>query len=79
MTTVATIDKLRKQKRCKPIVQLSITGQFLNLYYSISEAHRQTGVSRTAICNALAKSSGLQLSGGYIWKYSKDFIPDELP
>jgi hypothetical protein len=67
--TTNKIEKLRRQKRCKPIVQMTITGIMLNEFYSISEASRKTGISRTAICNALAKNSGLQMSGGYLWKY----------
>lgn len=67
--------KLRRQSKCRPVVQLSITGAFINQYYSISEAHRQTGISRSAISNILAKRSGLQISGGFIWKYLDDYRP----
>jgi len=71
-TIMTTLEKQRRQSKCRPIVQMLVTGEVINQYYSISEAHRQTGVSRTAISNALAKNGGLQLSGGYLWKYSDD-------
>ena len=65
--------KMRFQKTNRKVVQLSITGRLIHVYYSVSEAARVTTISRTAITNALKKTSGLQYSGGYIWKYIEDY------
>ena len=65
-------NKLRKQPNCRPVVQMTITGRIIRSYYSVSEAARMSGISRTALTNALMKKSGLQYSGGYVWKYLSD-------
>lgn len=65
--------KMRFQKTNRQVVQLYITGRVCAMFYSVSEAARVTKISRTAITNALRKESGLQVSGGYVWKYADDY------
>jgi hypothetical protein len=67
-------EKLKNQSKIQPIVQLTITGIFLNEYISISEASRQTKISRTGISNCLSKKHGLHTAGGYLWRYRFDYI-----
>lgn len=57
------------QPHSRPVVMMTITGRLVNVYHSVSEAARASKISRTAITNALNKDAGLQLSGGYVWRY----------
>lgn len=60
------------QPHARPVVQMNHTGKYVGVYESVSEAARETGISRTAITNALTKEHGLQYCGGYLWKYISD-------
>jgi len=63
---------LNFQPHSRPVVKMSITGRYLGVYDSVSEAARESNLSRTAITNALNKKAGVQRSGGYVWKYVSD-------
>ena len=70
------IDKHREimSKKCgKIVIQLSVNGEFINEYPSISEAARAINVNKHAIQNALTKPN--RKSGGFIWKYKNNDIP----
>ena len=70
------IDKHREimSKKCgKIVIQLSVNGEFINEYPSISEAARAINVNKHAIQNALTKPN--RKSGGFIWKYKNSDIP----
>jgi group I intron endonuclease len=70
------IDKHRDimSKKCgKIVIQLSVNGEFVNEYPSISEAARAINVNKHAIQNALTKPN--RKSGGFIWKYKNSDIP----
>lgn len=54
----------------KPIRQYETSGEFVAEYKNISYASLMTGISRTAINNALTGYS--KTSGGYVWKYAID-------
>lgn len=60
--------------KCKAITQISLDGQIINEFHSISEARRQTGI--TGIDQALANSN--HTAGGYKWAYKKDEAKDSL-
>lgn len=51
----------------KQVTQISIDGEINQLFQSISEASKKTGVSRTSIINNLKKRA--KTAGGFIWKY----------
>jgi group I intron endonuclease len=54
-------------KNNKPVIQLDINNTTINIFISIAEASRQTGIrgdSISACCRGVQKSSG-----GYIWRY----------
>ena len=54
----------------KPVCQYECNGILVDVYESISEASRETGISITGIRHALR---GLQKqAGGYIWMYKED-------
>lgn len=65
---------MKEQPHSKPVVQMTHTGRLIEVYLSVSKASRMTGISRTAITNALSQRSGIHLSGGYIWKYVSDLM-----
>lgn len=73
----ACLEKRRHSPKCRPILQLTITGRFIAEHHSINGAARTTGILRTAINNALAKKSGLSYSGGFVWRYKSDFTEDQ--
>lgn len=68
----------KSQKNCKPVIQLTRFGEFYAEHFSIGEASRVTGISKTAISNSLILISGIHLSGGYIFRYKSDYTPERL-
>lgn len=62
--------RINHPKLCKPILQFSLSGDFIKEYPSQKEAQRQTGVINQNIyqcCNGKRKQAG-----GYIWRYKKE-------
>lgn len=58
-----------KIKKSKPVIMYDKKMNFINEYYGMSEAHKQTGISIKGIsqcCNGKLKTSG-----GYIWEFKK--------
>jgi len=54
--------------RCKPVIQVSLDGKKINIYFSQKEAERQTGIgSRNISACCLGKRFS---AGGYMWEYS---------
>ena len=60
-----------------PILQFTITGRLLGSFYSIKEAHRQTGISEFTISKALKTTFGPKLGKGYVWRYKSEFTDME--
>lgn len=58
-----------KEKCSKPILQFTKDGEFVNEYYAIREASRQTGTNRGNIISCL--KGVYKSAGGYIWKYKE--------
>lgn len=52
----------------KPVVQLDLECNVLNTFFSIHEAARRTGISRSCICNCLRSQ---KCSKGFYWKYAE--------
>ena len=50
-----------------PVIQYSLTNEFIAEYPSLAEAERQTGVCRITITRAIKRGDGK--AGGYIWYY----------
>lgn len=62
--------KNRDNKRCKKVGQYDLEGNLIQIYPSIREAERQTGLDRCGIsfcCNGKFKTSN-----GYIWNFIED-------
>jgi group I intron endonuclease len=60
------ISRIMTEKFGKKVIQYDINNIYINSYPSISEAVRQTGVSRTSIQYCI--SGRLKTGGGFIWK-----------
>ena len=59
--------KPKMDSRKREVYQLSLNGQLLAKYVSVSEASRQSGVSKTCISRVCRGER--KFSGGYMWKY----------
>lgn len=57
-----------KDQRRKPVMQMDLQGNFIAQYNSVSEAARQTGVSKTCISRVCRGERSD--SGGYKWIYN---------
>lgn len=54
-------------KKSKPIIQLTLDGEFVAEYPSAKEAKRRTGIFNiTLACN---HSNGYSTAGGYLWRW----------
>lgn len=56
-----------KLKYGKPIIQYSLNMEYINEYYSMTEAERQTGIHRTGIKECV--NFRYKHAGGFIWRY----------
>lgn len=60
--------KGKENPRSKQILQYSKDGEFIQMFYGLREAERQTGIPNSHICECL---KGKRLNyGGYIWRYA---------
>lgn len=62
-----TRQKIRETKESKPVVQLSKSGEILNVWPSVTVAARESGLDRSQIRKAC--NGALKTSGGFCWKY----------
>jgi len=53
----------------KPVSQYTLDGNKIKEYPSAREAARQTGLSRSNICNCCRGVKYVKSVGGYVWKY----------
>ena len=53
----------------KPVIQISVSGDYINVYPSAREAYRKTGVHYMNISKCLTGKR--KSAGGYIWKYKE--------
>lgn len=53
----------------KSVNQYDLDGNFIKTYSSLSEAHRETGISISNISKNIRGQANR--AGGYIWKYNK--------
>lgn len=60
---------VKKGHGFKPVIQLSLDGEFIAEYESISEANRALGVKESHIGQVCRGQR--QISNGYKWKYKQ--------
>ena len=63
-------DKIQAQSRFVPVEQYSLQGEYIDTYYNMHEAERQTGVSSKNIWCVVHEQS--LTAGGYQWKFTTD-------
>ena len=57
----------------RPVYQYNLKGEFIKTYPSIAEAVRATGAKKIRdVANGVRKTSG-----GFIWQWAEDFIPED--
>ena len=62
------IDLIRRnQPTCTSVLQFTKNGEFIAEYFSINEAERCSGVSKSSICRCC--KGKLKTAGKFIWKY----------
>lgn len=67
-TNYGTTRERSSEKRRKPVVQIDRTNKIINVYPSIKEAKRKTGVGHiSCCCNNRRKTAG-----GYKWRYTDE-------
>lgn len=60
----------------RPVIQLSLSGDFINEYISVCEASRQTGINNSCIYRACIQDNWT--AGGFIWIFKEDYNPLKL-
>ena len=64
--SIKTRQKISKS-RSKRVYQYTKDGIYINTFYGIREAERQTGIGRESISRCCRGK--LKTAGGYVWKY----------
>ena len=66
------VKKIQRDKGCiyggRPVFQMTLDGEIINRFETISEAKRQTGI--TAIDHCCRNTPRFQTAGGFKWKYA---------
>lgn len=68
---IRTLQKAHK-KQSKTVVQYDKDLNYVNEYFSISEAERLTGIYGTAISACCKKKTNNKSAGGFVWSYKGD-------
>lgn len=58
---------------CKPVIQLSLTNEFIKEYRNAIDAEKETGIFATQIYNVCVHKPHYNTAGGYNWKYVYDY------
>lgn len=74
MNNTITKNKIRKTMNYKatPVIQYNVKGELINVFDTIMEASRVTGVNSGGISNCCQNKNRQKTAGGYIWKYKKE-------
>jgi len=67
--TKETIKKIKNKSKSKAVVQLTLTGKFVNVFSSMREAEKLSGVFRSNIRRSCNRTGGIILANGYLWNY----------
>lgn len=68
-------DKIQSKNRFKQIKQYSLQGKYLNTFYNMYEAERQTKISSKNIWGAVNHKQ--KTAGGYQWRFEDDLDTPE--
>lgn len=63
----------------KPVVQLSLKGDVIDIFESVQDAVRKTGLNKSNIANCARGRKGCLTAGGFRWQYitTRDPISSE--
>lgn len=64
-------NKKRPAPKGRPVIQMTIYGDFVSEYISLGEAARQVGCSKQLIFRFIKGNSRLKTAKGYTWKYAQ--------
>ncbi len=69
--TQQRIADYKQNKRIKPVVQLSMDGEFIKQYDTMIFASKTTGIDYSSICDCCRGKS--KTAGGFRWMYKEDY------
>ena len=67
------MDEYSKNKLIKPVVQLSINGDFIKQYDSLKLASEETGIGHGIICACCKHPERNKSAGGFRWMYKEEY------
>lgn len=62
---------------CKPVIQLTLDGEFVNEFTSTMDAYRKTGIAKSNIGGVCNKESYRKSAGGYLWVWKSEYDPNK--
>jgi group I intron endonuclease len=68
--------KILSKLRSIPVIQLSLTGEYIREFSSGKEASKILGIDEGTINDCCLRKPHCKSGGGYIWVYKKDYHPD---
>lgn len=57
----------------KPVIKLSLSGEYIKEYESMLSAESETGVNNSSIAKCCKGASKYKSAGGFMWQYKSDF------
>lgn len=67
------IVEYKKNKVIRPVVQLSISGEFIKQYNTMINASKETGIDYSVICACCKHPERNKTAGGFKWMYKEDY------
>ena len=71
--------KFLSEFRSIPVVQLNLSGEYINEFSSGKEASRILGIDESTINDCCIGKAHSKSGGGYLWIYKKDYNPNSKP
>lgn len=68
--------KILSEIRSIPVIQLSLSGEYINEFPSGREASRILGIDESTINDCCIGRPHCKSGGGYLWMYKRDYHPD---
>lgn len=64
------------ESSCKPVIKLSVNGEYLERYVSAADASRKNGLSIGCVQQCCKIDSHRYTAGGFLWCYENNYSPD---
>lgn len=61
----------------RSVVQLSLEGEFIKVWDCITYVYESLGIGISHICSVCNNKYGRKSTGGYLWVYLEDYMPDK--